>query len=229
MAALSILFGNFFDIPVEIYTMSYTEALQACVRSNDTRTIGKREKIKYLGLKEAPTQGRLPEEERPDPAHRQVDRGACPGDGPGSGAQALRPGAGDRLPGRKEGHQLDQFHQRDQRGPRGARREFLPTRPGARDPRGLQPHHRLGGAAWLAIDRQSDGTKASSAWNAFSSIALGRVVGRAIQAWIGQPGRPTEADLNGFAEQAARVVMGFMDNLPERYARTPAAQWKRRC
>jgi hypothetical protein len=50
------------------------------------------------------------------------------------------------------------------------------------------------------------------------------VVGRAIQAWIGQPGRPTEADLNGFAEQAARVVMGFMDNLPERYARTPAAQ-----
>lgn len=223
--ALALIYGETLQIPVEISELPYLKALYACVVSNDTRAIKKLEGIHFQGLKDgadanaayAKKGGKLPAIAKFVAAHalKQVP------------VPALRPvekvKVVEKLKGVK-GMTAVNFTN--------AIKESLSVLGGrinvhALDKKTVNIFNLVTECierTWQAIDARSDGKKANTAWNAYSSIVLGRCIGRAIDSWMVGKVQIKAEVVKDFADQLAQVAIGFMDQSAELYARTPSAQ-----
>lgn len=225
VVALSIIYGEALEIPVEITEFTYINALYACVVSNDTRAIKKLESIHFQGLKDggdagvayAKKNGKIPSIAKFVAAHalKQVP------------VPALRAfekvNVVEKLKGTK-GITAVNFTN--------TIKEAL----GILSPRinTVQFNKQTVNVfnlitevierTWIAIDTRSGGKKANTAWNAYSSNVLGRCIGRRIDKWIVDKTQIKADTIQGFADQLAQVVISFMDQSAELYARTPTNQ-----
>lgn len=220
--ALAIIYGKTLEMPVDISEMDYIKALNACIRSNDTRDIRKLENINYQGLKDGPDAAvaynrkdgsikKIAEmvvahslKQIPEPILKAVE-----------GVKVC-----EKLAGIK-GITAVNYTNCVKEALRLLEKDFnLYTL----DKSTVALFNLVTStfeACWLAIDKRSNGIKASTAWNAYSSILLGRVIGRAIHYWGVNSIRPTKEVITEFADQVATVTCAFMDNQAELYARTP--------
>lgn len=221
-AALAIIYGMGADIPVDVSEMSYVEALNACVFSNDTRPLRKLELVHFQGLKDgsdaaaayAKKDGNLPMitkfvvahslNQVPDPILVPVaDVRVC-----------------EKLSGKK-GITAVNFTNVVKEALKVLSNNFNNYALDKETTVVFNTVTDVFATTWLAIDRRSNGAKASTAWNAYSSIVLGRVIGRAINYWITSKTRITKDLINEFADRTATVAIAFMDSQAELYARTP--------
>lgn len=225
VVALSIMYGESLEVPVDVSVMEHGKALQACVRSNDTRPIGKREKVKYLGLKDG-GDAKAAYAKR-DGKHLPIAQWIA--------AHALKmvpdpiiqPFEGilvaDTLTGKK-GITIVNFVNtiKGAIGVLGSHVNFYSL-----DKKTVAIFNVITATierTWVAIDSRSSGSKASTAWNAYSSIVMGHLIGRAIDYWGSNQIKPTEEVIQGFADQLSQVATSYMDSSAELYARTPAGQ-----
>lgn len=224
-AALAIIYGMSAEIPVDIYEMDYLDALNACVYSNDTRSLRKLEQIHFQGLKDgsdasvaySKKDGKLPMIAKFVVAHtlKQVPEPVL--------VPIVNVRVCEKLSGEK-GITAVNFTNVVKESLRVLQNNF-DNYTLTKDTMALfNTVTEVFSATWIAIDKRSGGVKASTAWNAYSSIMLGRVIGRAIHYWITSQTRITKEVIAEFAEQVAQVLIAFMDSQAELYARTPHAE-----
>jgi len=221
VAMLALAYGDKVEIPVDLWEFTYPEALNACIVSNDTRDIRKLEAIHYQGLKDgldaaaayAKKDGKIPAIAKFVAAHSIPDNHPFPELTLLKGVSVV-----EKLKGTKGITAVNYTNAIKEAIRTCGCVEFYRLTPDTKKAFNLITATIK--RCWLTIDTRSGGTKASTAWNAYSSIVLGRMIGRAIQYWDKNDVTSKDA-YQDFADNLALLVIGFMDHSAEQYARTP--------
>lgn len=227
LVAFAIMYGPTAEIPMEISHVPYDRALRDTILSNNTRAIKKLEMISYQGLVDG-TQAVAAYKRKGgdrDKIAKWIVSQITPGMAPNP---ALKPLTQMRIVEKVKGIPaitgVNMTHVIKEALSNFAKPHF--------DDREFTPQTRSTiniivdtiQRTYMAIDQRSGGTKTSLAWNSYTSITLGNIIGRGLRYYMNDALNVDGETREGLAQHVAEVVCSYMDAHPDTYAQKPSGK-----